>query len=659
MSRHGFPTRQARPSPSRKSVAGLCAVLLALLGVPLPDGLPLAQPSLARAQQTDAAPQPLPKDPLARAKALIDAQKEDDAIAALKSVMATSSPPQLAHAYLLMGAALIGKKNYPDAVSHLERLLTEFPDSEYADRARVLLGTAHMQAGNLDAALSALSPARQQDLDLDTKRQALHLIGEVQAYKKDYSRAVQAWLEELGLSPEPQQAEVRDRLRTLVQDRMDRKALLQLRDAYPATFPGDMALMRLIEYHTNRGEEHLAERNLRLFVERFPDHEYAQTAAEQLRTFKSKVKASQYVIAVALPTSGRLGSFGLEALNGIRLALEKGKETLGLASVGLVVKDTGGLEKGVLRAELSDLIGEYRPLAVVGPLLSRELQAAAALAEESETPFITPAATLPDVHRLSPYLFSTALTYQQQAKRLADYAMDRLGYRRFCTLYPDSPYGQELARFFGQEVRQRGGEMIAAESYAESDTDFAPQIKRLKAEDLKHYGTAETTQTSKGATKINYTPGFDAIFLPGSYSQIAMLAPQLLFYDVKVPLLGSNAWNSPELLRLAERTVEGGVFVSGLFPDSPDPGTREFVERYRRRFQANPTLFAAQAYDATRLVLEAIKRGASSGKAVREHLTKLTDLPTLSGPAAFTPGGTLDRHVVLVQVKNGRFVQLD
>lgn len=644
----------------------LLAILLSSTIVPVSSlddqSLALAADSLAEETNPDGQPPATisQKSPLARAKSLIDSHQEDEAIAVLKSFISTSSQPQsLAQAYLLMAEALSGKKEYAEAINYLERLLSDFPQSEFTVRAQLLLGAAYAQVGDPNQALSLLAEVRNQTPDPDTKQTALALIGEAQANKKDYPRAIQAWLEEMALSPEGRRGEAHERIRALVQDKLDKKALQQLRDAYATTFPGDLILIRLIELHVNRGEDHLAERNLHLFLTHFPNHEYAPTATEQLKNFKAKVKSSQYIIAALLPTSGRLSPFGTEALNGIRLALDKGKEALGLASVGLIVKDSHAIEKTAFKSELADLVAEYRPLAVVGPMLSRELQTAATIAEDTDTPFLTPAATLPDVRRLGTYLFSTSLTYQQQAQRLADYAVGRMKYHRFCILHPESAYGQELARLFSQAVKQRGGEIVAVESYGESDTDFGPQIKQLKAEDLKKHGTATSSKTSKGATMITYTPGFDAIFLPGSYAQVALIAPQLLFYDVKVPFLGSSGWDNQELLRLAERSVEGGVFVDGLFPDSPDPAMQDFVERYRRRYQTNPTIFAAQAYDATRLVLEAIKRGASSGKGIRDVLLKQQDLPTLGGPAAFGPTGTLDRRAALIQVKHGKFVQLE
>jgi ABC-type branched-subunit amino acid transport system substrate-binding protein len=128
---------------------------------------------------------------------------------------------------------------------------------------------------------------------------------------------------------------------------------------------------------------------------------------------------------------------------------------------------------------------------------------------------------------------------------------------------------------------------------------------------------------------------------------------------VKVGFLGNSTWNSPDLLRFADRTVEGDIFVDGFFADSQDPTIHDFVVRYRLRHQTDPTSFSAQAYDATRLVLEAIKRGATSGKTVREQLARSADLPALSGPAGFGANGTLDRRMFVIEVKKGRFVQVD
>lgn len=643
------------PNPaSPQQLAASLFLLLSLFIVAAPDADVLAQAVPPSAQSERAA-----QIMIEQAQALIETHQNDAAVAALKTFLAGyPNSGYVDDAYLLLGTALLNNKQATDAIFYLEQLMTDYPASPLVGRARLLLATAHADLGNPDQALAALAEARSLEDSVEIKRDALKLSGEILITKGDYPHAIQAWLDELSLTPDKEQPDVRARIASLIHDKMDRKALHRLRDAYPTTFPGDLALIRLIELYSSRGEDHQAERNLRIFLNRFPTHDYAPTAADSLKSLKGRLKASQQVVLALIPTSGRNSAFGTEVYNGIKLALEKGKETLGLTSVGLIVIDSE-TDKSLLRFQLTEAIAEYKPLAVIGPLFSRDLALVAELAERTETPFLTPTASLADVRRLGTYLFNTATSLSQQAHRMADYAVQYLGYTRFCILHPDTAYGQELARLFAQETKQLGGEIVATESYKESETDFGAQIRRLKAEDLKRHGRAKTVPMSKGGVRVVYEPGFDAVFLPGRSSQIGLLTSQLLFYDVKVGFLGNATWNGPELLRLADRTVEGDVFVDGFFADSPNPTIHDFVVRYRLRHQVDPTSFAAQAYDATRLVLEAASQGATSGRAVRDHLTRSPDLPALSGPAAFGPNGTLERRVFVIEVKKGKFVQVD
>lgn len=639
----------------------LVALVALLLFLQFHDGgLPLVE----AAPNANAAKSPNnPSRPtLEHAKNLLETHQEAAAIAVLKRFLAaTPKTDDIDDAYLLMAAALIAKKEHDEALTYLNQLLAEFPASNLAGRARLMIGAAQLALGKPDAALSALSEAKTTAEEPETKRQALHMMADLHAQKGDFPRAIQGWLEELSLTPSEQRRESRERIKDLIFEKMDRKALMRLCEAYPAEFPGDLALIRLIEIQNAQGEEHLAERNVRIFLTRFPNHEFAPVAADMLRTFQAKLQASQHLIAAVLPLSGKLQAFGMEALNGIQIAIDKARDSLGLNAIGLQVVDSE-TDKLALRLELSDLLHAHHPLAVIGPLLSRDLPLVAALAEQTATPFVTPSANASDVRHLGAYLFSTAMTQPLQAQRLVDYAVGQAGYRRFCILYPDTAYGRELAALFGNEVKRHGGELIVMESYKEADTDFTQSIRRMKEADLKKYGKSETVKSVKNGrpiVRILYTPGFDAVFLPGNFDQVAQLAPQLAFYDVRVPLLGTNTWNSPNLTTLAGRSLDGSTFVDGFFLESPDQNVREFVDRYRKKYQADPSPFAAQSYDATRVVIEAIRKGATSGKAMHDQLSEAQEFPTLTGPASFTPSGALNRRLYVIHVKNGRLVQLN
>ena len=356
------------------------------------------------AKSSGAAPRPT----LEHARNLIETHQEGAAIATLKRFLAASPKQEdLDDAYLLLAAALIGKKEHEEALTYLHQLLGEFPASDLAGRARLMIGAAQFALGKSDAALSALIEAKSSVEEPETKRQALRMIADLHTQKGDIPRAIQAWIEEMSLAPAEQRRESRERIKDLIFEKMDKKALMRLRETYPAEFPGDLALIRLIEMQNAQGEEHLAERNIRVFLARFPSHDYVPVATDMLHAFEHKLQASQHVIAAVLPLSGKLQAFGIEALNGIQIAIDKARDHLGMNAIGLQVIDSE-TDKMALRLELADLLNERHPLAVIGPLLSRDLSLVAALADQTTTPFVTPSANMSDVRHLGGYLFSRA-----------------------------------------------------------------------------------------------------------------------------------------------------------------------------------------------------------------------------------------------------------
>ncbi len=610
----------------------------------------------------------LPNPPaLNQAKQLLDKGDAESAATALRRFLTTAPPPEhLDDTYLLLGAALYGMKDYSEALRYLNQLQTEFPESELVDRGKLILARTHAAMGNLDLALPLLAQVRTTTQDETTKREAQQLTAETLAKKKDYVRAIHTLMEGMAGSSDVQLTETREQIRQFITDKLDRKGLVKVREAYPRSYPGDLASFRLIEYYIGRGEDHLAERETRHFLAAFPAHPAVPKVNESLELIKARVKANQYFIAAVLPLSGQLSAFATDVLEGIQLAVERAREQPGSPSVGLIVKDHDADRAGFLD-DLSTLLHDDRPVAVIGPMLSKNLPVMAEMAQKTRIPLITPAATLPNVRRLGGYLFSTALTYGMQAERIATYAVKEQSYRRFCILYPDTIYGRELARLFAQEVRRLEGEIIAMEAFKEGETDFGPPIERIKAEDLKKYGLAIPVEIprptgkplSRNEKRVLYTPGFDAIFIPSRSKEIGLLAAQLAFHDVKAPLLGTNGWNSQDFARTADRTVDGATFVDGFFVDSPNAGVQEFVQRYQKRFEALPSLFTMQGYDAARIIIDGIRHGATSGEALQDYLATQRNLPTLAGPAGFGPDGTLHRPLFLLQVKQGKFVQVN
>ena len=644
---------------------------------------------------TDESPATSDRLLLDKAKRLFESQQLDEALAALDEFIEQGPPPnQLQEAYFLRAAALHMNGREQEAASSLEQLLDEFPNSHLANEARLLLAELYVTLKEPERATRVLAHVLNVSSEPTVRRDALRQMREVQFAKGEALKAVHSALQEMVLVGHAERLELQSVIQELILQHLDEPSLEELIETYPNEYPGDLATIRLIELHTARGEEALAERDIRSFVKQFPHHPYAQTAMALLQSFISKTKVFPHVMAAFLPFSGAMKTFGIDSLNGIRMALEDSKTRYGLSSVGLVVKDTGS-SLSPLRHEFAQTIQEYNPIAIIGPLLSREIQMVANFADEHQIPIVTPSATLLNVRQFGSYWFSTALTSSLQASQLVQYAMRQLQFKRFCIIHPQTTYGREFSYLFSQAVEEAGGEIIAVEHYTEDEADISPQILRLKRIDLAKYGkmetigslramklleeaesvetieplvplepvepvdTGDTEETSIDLDQPVYVPGFDAVFLPGKPVHVASISAQLAFHDINVTLLGPNSWHNLELFRWARDGIEGGIFTDGLFLESPDPSVQDFARRYRTRFGSEPSIFSVQAYDAALVILDTIRKGARSGQEIREQLVRRHDIPALSGLASFGSDGILHRKIYIIQVTNGQFIRID
>lgn len=599
------------------------------------------------------------REVLDQARGFLENSQIEEALVILETYIdETVQPKFLDEAYFLQAAALRITNQDDQAAIVLEQLVEEFPASLLASDARLILGELYAQLNQPDKALSILKETIALVPDPATKREAISLIREIYVQRGDDQHAIESALAEMNIVQEQEREDLRQYIQGLILDQRNETTLTQLAETYPTDFPGDLAMIRLIELHTAQGDAVMAEHHIRSFLYQFPQHPYGQTATALLQSFLAKVKTNQHIIAVVLPLSGPLKPYGSDSLKGVRLALDEAEEQWGLSSIGLLVRDSTR-QKATLQEIVSQVLDEFQPIAVIGPLLSREVQGIANLADEAEVPFITPSATLGTIRQLGEFWFSTALTFSLQAKRLAQYAITQLGYWRFCILFPDSAYGRQISQLFQIEVERNAGEIIASEPYDRKKADFGAEIRKLKERDLRRYGMFTPEETGEGKIRNRYTPGFDAMFLPGSPVEVALIAAQLAFYDMNVPILGSNGWNNPDLIKWGRDSIEGGIFADGFFLQSQGSTVQDFVRRYRSRFHSDPSLFTVQSYDAMRLVLDTIRYGASSGEDVRSQLFRRHDLPTLNGLTSFGADGILARNVYMIQVTNGQFVQIN
>ncbi len=593
-----------------------------------------------------------------RAKAASAAEKFDAAQATLEQfILKFPDSGLLPDVYLDLAGVYLKRGETRRAIEAFKTILDRYPSHPRAGDARFQLSDLHLNLGDLREAIDLWADLPNEEA---TKISVYERAAQGYLSRNEPLEALQLLMRKRELVVDPEMSgTVRESIVSVVKDKLQEKDLQTVAKQYGAVFPADEALIRLMTLYDGRFDYFREEKEVKRFLTVFPNHAYSTEAKRLSGQIKEKIKGNRYLIAVILPLSGKLASFGNSALNAIQLAVQQFKESLPGASVGLVVKDIEE-ERSRLSETLPAWLDEYRPIAVVGPLLSKEVDRVSPIAEKADLVLITPGATSARLASLGKAVFRNVLTARFQCRAIAEHAVTRLNLKRFAILYPKDHFGTEWVQCFTQEITGLGGEVVHVESYPVGETDFTASIRRLKEADLKKGGVAEFEQQGRKKKEISYTPTFDALFLPGDADEVGLIIPQLVFHNIKeIPLLGTNGWNTPEFLKLVGPYAEGAVFVDGFFAGSSDPMIRKFVTQYRAKYQQEPDLLAAQAFDSARWVLAALEKGASTGREVKGAVAKTRDFPGVSGGIIEVREGEAVKKPFFIQVQKGKLVQVN
>lgn len=424
---------------------------------------------------------------------------------------------------------------------------------------------------------------------------------------------------------------------------------------------------------------------------------------ELSQTTRRDTRAAEGTIGVVLPLSGDFAEFGEASLRGILIAagvFDAGSEDASSElpvrgdrrsdrdrgpNVRLVVRDSGG-DPGRAAAAVRELASSEDVVAILGPIFSDEAIASAEAAEESGIPLVT-LSNREDVTAGRKFVMRTRTTPADEVAVLVDHAFDRLSARRFGVLYPRTRYGRGMRKLYWDAVVARGGKLVALASYAPEETDFSNVIKDMvgyrflsagerqaiamrdrEVEAARSLPPAKAALARRAAFEAVGPGGdplppivdFDVLFIPDSAEAVAMIAPGLALQGIRGPhLLGSSDWLDSDLLRGADRHVSGAIVSAPFFAASDVGVVRDFVESYRRTFEAEPDVYAAQGYDAAGLVIQQLADRRRDRRSVLEGLLSTRSFPGASGSLAMRPDGNARRRPFLLEVSGQRFVPLD
>jgi len=587
-------------------------------------------------------------------------------------------------------------EDYANARKSFNELLFENPLHPKADDAKLKLARSALEVGAYREAYQLFSSLATQ-AEGARKQELLEYASRAAQGAGSYGAALDLAVKQAGdaKTPEEQAAAVA-RVEQLVEGRAAfvdvARVAQELSPRHPA-WPVLTFKLARIYYHLRDWTR--LEETLNRFLREAPDHAFAEQARQLLARATRRVEVQPRTVGVLLPMTGRYKPIGEAVLRGVQLALSG-------SDIELIVKDTQG-EVTLAGQAVEQLAFDDGAIAMMGPLLADDTKRAALVAEELQVPLLTMTRT-EGITDIGPYVFRNMLTNSAQAEAIADYAMKERGFKRFAVLYPNIPYGVELANGFWDEVLERGGVVRGAESYSHDQTTFTNEAKKLVGryylEDRLDYieGVREVNaQDQKDAfrrrkaiekVKSGLEPvvDFDAIFIPDDWKRVSLVGPALAVEDIitnacdprdlerirkttgkkdlkTVTLLGTNQWSSskgrsglPELIERGGKFVTCSVYVDGFFIDSQRPATRKFVSAFREAYKdvdKEPGLLEAIGYDSALMLRQIIeKQRPRTRSELREALINLKNFEGATGRTTFNDKREAVKPLFLLSVDN-------
>lgn len=370
---------------------------------------------------------------------------------------------------------------------------------------------------------------------------------------------------------------------------------------------------------------------LRAALRRVVDRDTARRTGAQPKT-----------LGVLLPLSGPYRGLGEAALRSIQLALGS------RSGIRLVVKDTRG-DAGAAARLVDDLVFESGVVGILGPIGAFESTAASRRATELGVPALVLSAR-EGIVQAGATVLRTRVTPSRQGVRLARYAVNEMGLKRFGMLISDSPYGWALSGAFWSEVVRLGGDVTAAVTYPRGTKAYKDIVRQLLG-----------ATSGRGGGGRGHA-SFQALLIADDQEAVRKLVPYFPYWGMRVrrvprarrgvQLLGGDSWNHHGIVDEAEQQTDNAVFCDSFFPDETNPRVERFVNSFFRKYREPPTAFEAEVYDAAQIMAGALRSSTSTTRlGLLEALRGTRSYKGVTGVLRFDDSGEVVKDVIILTIE--------
>jgi branched-chain amino acid transport system substrate-binding protein len=342
----------------------------------------------------------------------------------------------------------------------------------------------------------------------------------------------------------------------------------------------------------------------------------------------------EIVIGEYASLTGGSASFGQSSHKGTALAIDEINAAGGVLGKKLkLITEDDQSQAGQPATIVRKLIAQDKAVAVLGEVASSKSLEAAPICQQNKIPMISPASTNPKVTEVGDYIFRVCFIDPFQGTVMSKFAQSK-GWKNIAVLTDvKQDYSVGLAEFFIKDFKASGGQIVKEQKYSTGDKDFKPQLTSIKAAKP------------------------EAIFVPGYYGEVSLIAKQARLLGIKVPLLGGDGWVGDSLLKVAGNALDGSFFSCHFSSNDESPIVQGFVEKFKAKYNGEvPDDMAALGYDSAMILADAIKRaGTTEPEKLRAAIAETKDHQGITGKITLDAHRNANKPAVILTIGNGGF----
>lgn len=334
--------------------------------------------------------------------------------------------------------------------------------------------------------------------------------------------------------------------------------------------------------------------------------------------------------------TGKFGTYGQDAAKGMKLGVEEVNASGGVLGrkLELDLQDTASESSQaalILRkfAATSDVVG------VVGPTGTPDFLTVLPLTAQLKVPVVAMSTQRMDHDKFSDWIVRVIqIETPEVLVGMLKYAKDKRNAKKMAVLFArTNDFAQAQSRTLaGIPKAQLPLDIVATESYAEGDKDFAAVLDKV----------------------LRAQP--DLIWLAGSTAEVSLVLQQARARQYKGLFMGTSGVSDPKIYQLSQGASQGLITMVPFDVDSPAPLMKKFVAAYRKANGDGPIgFYTAYSYDSVRLLADAIKRAGSTDRdKVMKALGQTKNFEGVTGTYSYNgKGDNASSSPYLVEVSQG------